>query len=67
MLRIAHLVDVLVCAGETPRGKPYPDPFLGAAEKLALNLACCMVFEDGNAGVQAAESAGMHWIRIDKI
>jgi HAD superfamily hydrolase (TIGR01509 family) len=27
----------------------------------------CIVFEDGEPGVQAAISAGMKWIRIDKI
>lgn len=67
VLGIAHLVDALVCAGETPRGKPYPDPFLAAAEQLGVAPEACMVFEDGNAGVQAAEAAGMQWIRIDKI
>lgn len=61
-----HL-DVLVCAGETERGKPYPDPFLQAAEKLGVKPEECIVFEDGDPGVQAAESAGMKWIRVDKI
>lgn len=60
-------LDVLVCAGETERGKPFPDPFLAAAEKLGVKPEECLVFEDGNPGVQAAESAGMKWIRIDKI
>jgi HAD superfamily hydrolase (TIGR01509 family) len=61
-----HL-DVLVCAGETERGKPYPDPFLLAAEKLGVEPEECMVFEDGDPGVQAAERASMKWIRVDKI
>lgn len=60
-------LDVLVCAGETERGKPYPDPFLLAAEKLGVQPQDCIVFEDGDPGVQAAESAGMKWIRVDKI
>jgi len=67
VLGIRPLVDVLVCAGETERGKPYPDPFLEAAKKLEVKPEECMVFEDGNAGVKAAEAAGMKWIRIDKI
>lgn len=67
VLGIDHLIEVLVCAGETPNGKPHPDPFLAAAEKLGVNPADCMVFEDGDAGVIAAEAAGMSWIRIDKI
>jgi HAD superfamily hydrolase (TIGR01509 family) len=60
-------LDVLVCAGETEKGKPYPDPFLVAAGKLGVLPEECMVFEDGDPGVQAAESAGMKWIRVDKL
>lgn len=67
ILGIDHLVKVLVCAGETPHGKPYPDPFLKAAELLGVAPEHCLVFEDGNAGVQAAEAAGMRWVRIDKL
>lgn len=65
LLGISELVEVLVCAGETPRGKPYPDPFLSAAEQLGVDPAKCLVFEDGVPGVQSAEAAGMRWIRID--
>lgn len=60
-------LDALVCAGETERGKPYADPFLKAAELLGVKPEECLVFEDGDPGVQAAESAGMRWIRVDKI
>ena len=67
VLGIAHLVEVMVCAGETDRGKPYPDPFLKAAELLSVLPAECLVFEDGEAGTTAATAAGMPWIRIDKI
>lgn len=67
ILGIGHLVEVMVCAGETPQGKPHPDPFLKAAELLGVAPEKCLVFEDGNAGVQAAEAAGMRWIRIDKL
>jgi HAD superfamily hydrolase (TIGR01509 family) len=67
VLGIIDMVDVLVCAGETPHGKPAPDPFLLAAEKLGVLPGQCLVFEDGEPGVQAAEAAGMKWIRVDKI
>lgn len=60
-------LDVLVCAGETERGKPYPDPFLKAAQTLGVKPEECMVFEDGDPGVQAAISAGMQWIRVDQL
>jgi HAD superfamily hydrolase (TIGR01509 family) len=67
VLGIADLPEVLVCAGETPRGKPYPDPFLAAAEKLGMLPERCLVLEDAEAGVLAAEAAGMKWVRIDKL
>ncbi len=67
ILGIHHLVEVLVCAGETPNGKPYPDPFLKAAELLGIQPQDCLVFEDGTPGTQAADAAGMRWVRIDKL
>lgn len=67
VLGISDLVEVLVCAGDTPRGKPFPDPFLSAAEQLGVDPGDCLVFEDGAPGVAAAEAAGMKWIRIDKV
>lgn len=67
VLGIDHLVESLVCAGDTPKGKPHADPFLKAAEELGVAPEHCMVFEDGEPGVQAAIAAGMQWVRIDKI
>lgn len=67
VLGIAHLVEVMVCAGETPQGKPHPDPFIKAALDLGVSPSTCMVFEDGDAGVQSAVAAGMKWIRVDQL
>lgn len=67
ILGIADLVEIMVCSGETERGKPYPDPFLKAAEGLGVEPAGCLVFEDGEAGTIAAGAAGMKWVRIDQL
>ena len=67
VLGLIDLVDVLVCAGETPKGKPAPDPFLAAAEALGVDPKKCIVFEDAELGVQGAIAAGMDWVRIDQI
>ena len=67
VLEIDHLIEAMVCAGETPQGKPHPDPFLAAAAQLGVAPGDCLVFEDGEAGVMAAEAAGMKWVRIDKL
>jgi HAD superfamily hydrolase (TIGR01509 family) len=67
ILGIYELVEVLICAGDTSKGKPFPDPFLKAAQLLGVDPAKCLVFEDGLPGVEAAKAAGMGWIRIDQL
>jgi HAD superfamily hydrolase (TIGR01509 family) len=49
----------LFSASDVPRGKPAPDLFLYAAEKLRVAPANCIVVEDSPAGVAAAHAAGM--------
>lgn len=48
-----------VVASEGLRGKPAPDVFLAAAERLGLPPAACIAFEDAANGVQSAAAAGM--------
>jgi HAD superfamily hydrolase (TIGR01509 family) len=67
VIGILDLVEVMVCAGETERAKPFPDPFLRAAELLGVSPEDCLVFEDGGAGTTAAEAAGMKWVRVDQL
>lgn len=67
VLGLIDLIDVMVCAGETSKGKPAPDPFLAAAEALGMDPKKCIVFEDAELGVQGAIAAGMDWVRIDQI
>lgn len=67
LLGIDHMIETMVCAGDSERGKPYADPFLLAAYNLGVNPTKCMVFEDGEAGTKGAEAAGMKWIRVDQI
>ena len=49
---------VLVTAEDVEHGKPAPDCFLLAAERLGQRVEDCLVFEDAPAGIQAAEAAG---------
>jgi sugar-phosphatase len=50
---------VLVTSDEVARGKPAPDTFLLAAERLGVDPAGCLVLEDAPAGIAAARAAGM--------
>lgn len=46
-------------ATEVARGKPHPDLFLYAAERMGAEPACCAVVEDSVLGVEAGRTAGM--------
>lgn len=50
--------DLLVAAEDVAQGKPAPDCFLMAAERLGVAASDCLVFEDAAAGIRAAEAAG---------
>jgi HAD superfamily hydrolase (TIGR01509 family) len=56
--------QTLVCAGDYVRGKPDPEAFLMAAQRLGLSPESCLVFEDTQMGVDAAKAAGMAWVRV---
>jgi sugar-phosphatase len=49
---------VLVTADDVSRGKPDPEPFLTAAERLGVDPKRCLAVEDAPAGVAAARAAG---------
>lgn len=51
--------EVLVCGDEIANGKPEPDIFLEAANRLGIGPEKCIVLEDSEAGVRAAHAAGM--------
>jgi sugar-phosphatase len=59
-LRAAGLTPprVMVTADDVERGKPAPDCFLLAAERLGVDARDCLVWEDAPAGIAAAEAAG---------
>jgi HAD superfamily hydrolase (TIGR01509 family) len=46
-------------ADEVARGKPAPDLFLYAAQRLGVEPAACAVIEDSRYGIEAARAAGM--------
>jgi sugar-phosphatase len=50
--------EVMITAENVQRGKPDPQGFLLAAQRLGVSIDKCLVFEDSPAGVAAAKAAG---------
>lgn len=67
VIGVSDRYEAMVCAGDTEKGKPAADPFLRCAELLSVSPEDCLVFEDGDPGVQGAIAAGMSWVRIDHL
>ncbi len=63
-LGIAEFFDAIVSAEDVQRGKPDPQVFLTAAEKLAVPPSRCIVVEDAPAGIEGARRAGMRTIGV---
>lgn len=66
-LKIVHLEDrfeTMVTADDYKNGKPAPDCFLMAAERLGIAPEHCLVFEDTETGIRAATAAGMKTVKV---
>jgi HAD superfamily hydrolase (TIGR01509 family) len=61
-----QIFKIVITPRDVPvgRGKPAPDMFLLAARRMGVAPAACLVFEDGEPGIQAAEAAGMKVVRV---
>jgi len=56
--------DAMVTAEEVKKGKPDPEPYLRALEKITDERKECVVFEDSFAGIESARRAGIDVIGI---
>ena len=65
-LEIRDLFDAVVDGNAVQKAKPDPEVFLKAANGLGLPPSLCCVFEDSQAGIDAALAAGFHTVAIDK-
>jgi beta-phosphoglucomutase len=65
-LRAAHYFQSVVSADDVKRGKPDPEVYLVAAARVGISPERCIVVEDAVAGVEAAQSAGMRSIGVNR-
>ena len=63
---LAELFDIVITPHDVPagRGKPAPDMFLLAAERIGVPPEKCLVFEDAAPGIAGAKAAGMQVVLV---
>lgn len=64
MKNLRQHFSAIVSSQDVPRGKPHPDIFLHTAKLLKIAPEDCVVIEDSDSGVTAANAAGMQSIAI---
>jgi beta-phosphoglucomutase len=63
-LDIAHYFGAIISADDVKNSKPDPETYIKCAEKLGVDPADCIVFEDSPKGVESAARAGMRSVVI---
>lgn len=63
-LNLADWFAAVVTADDVVHQKPAPDLFLEAARRLNVEPSCCRVYEDTDAGIEAARRAGMPFVDV---
>jgi sugar-phosphatase len=63
-LGIGKYISAVCSAESEPEGKPHPAVYLRAAERLGVEPASCLAFEDSPNGVLSAKAAGMFCIAV---
>ena len=56
---IADLFDPVITVDDVAHGKPAPDAYLLAAQRLGVNPALCVAYEDTGSGMTSAREAGV--------
>jgi HAD superfamily hydrolase (TIGR01509 family) len=63
---LASAFAAVVSSEEVPRGKPAPDVYLAAAERLSVSPKACASIEDSSNGLRSAAAAGLTVIAIPR-
>lgn len=64
MAGVYDYFDAFVCGDDVRNGKPHPEVFLTAAERLSLPPTECVAFEDSINGIKSAHSAEMTTVMV---
>ncbi|MBK1832801.1 HAD family hydrolase [Roseibacillus ishigakijimensis] len=64
VLELSDLFDEVVTADDVKVGKPDPEVFLQAAERIGVEPTKCVAFEDAAPGIMAAQLAGMQVVAV---
>ncbi len=64
LIGLTDYFQAITASEDVKRGKPDPEVFLIAAEKIDRHPENCVVFEDAHAGIQAGNAAGMKTIAV---
>ena len=62
--KFPDIFRTVISANDVKRGKPAPDPYLMAMEKLGLKSDECIVIENAPMGVEAAQRAGIFCVAV---
>ncbi len=65
LLGLTECFDAIIDGVDVTRGKPDPQCFLLAAERLRVRPEFCSVIEDAESGIQAARAAAMRTIGLN--
>jgi len=65
-VNLVELFDVILPGNDVTKGKPDPQVFFMAAEKMSVEPGSCVVFEDAVLGVEAGKRAGMKCVGVDR-
>ena len=63
-INISQKFDAIIDGNKVSKAKPDPEVFLKGAIELGIDPQYCLVFEDAQAGIDAARNGGMHIIGI---
>lgn len=63
-IKLRNMFDVVVDGNKIHKAKPDPEVFARGAEELNIAPSSCVVFEDAQAGIEAALAAGMKCVGV---